>query len=242
MKAYTVLMGDRRVCRWVDGGYRFALPDIACRVCEPERGSWGASALEFPAVQGNFLNEREFTNTRTVSIEEFQSIKTQIEVATGRKRNLIPGGLVGVLEIDALRKSQPDFVWARIGYPQISKRAAELLARDGIELTTAPCQMLYRGKELDTHWAVEVEPFPLLTLESRERCGVWLCPVCGNYRPPEIPTKRYDLTLDRKLWPSGRHLVKARETCHLVASPEFIEAVQRHGLVGLEFKECGRFV
>ena len=46
----------------------------------------------------------------------------------------------------------------------------------------------------------------------------------------------------RSHWPAGQHLVQMWETLSVLASEEFMEAVRKHNLTGIAFKECGTYV
>ena len=50
MKAYRIDYGNPGQARMLDLSYRFQLPKVRCRECEPEYGSWGDSMFQFPAV------------------------------------------------------------------------------------------------------------------------------------------------------------------------------------------------
>lgn len=236
----------------VDLDYAFQLPRVECTVCEPEWKDWGDGFFEFPVFRFDFLNTEEFTFDRVVSLEDFHQIKGRIEQAAGRSVNLIPGCSIGELAGECFKAKLEDFVWGRILYPQISERARDLLAEEGVELLTAECSILYQGRPIRTHLAIQVEPVSLLTEDSLERLGITHCKRCGHFKQPRpqlrvrsrqpVPAVSEGYLLKRKAWPKGQHLVALQETQRVIASQEFMEAVKKHKLKDIQFIECGRFV
>ena len=234
----------------VELGYDFCLPRVECLDCQPEWKCWGNGLFEFPTLQLNFLNKREFCWERIMSVAEFEKLQTRIEKAIGRAVDLVPGASIGLLSGKAWKRKLDDIVWGGLLYPQISKRACELLASEGIELGTAECVIRYYGYgcPIDTHLAIQAEPVAMLTEESLDELGLLRCSRCGHYKHTS-PTlnrnpagDRLPYQINRAAWPKGQHLVTVRETLDVLASPEFIEAVKRHNLVDIAFLETGDYV
>lgn len=228
----------------VDMGYDYHLPRIECLQCTPEWKSWGNGMFEYPAFKFDFLNRREFTYKRVVNLAEFERIRQRIIQAAGRDVAVIPGTSIGEMSGTSARKDLNDFVWGRITVPQISKRARELLANEGIDLLTTECTIRYRRRKLDSHLAIQVEPVALMTAESLARFQIKHCPRCGNYRSPLMPAPVVPegYAIMRSHWPAGQHLVQMWETLSVLASEAFMEAVRKHNLTGITFKECGNYV
>src|SRR5437660_2103809 len=228
----------------VDLGYDYDLPQVECLECEPEWMNWGQGMIEYPAFKFDFLNDTEFNFDRVVSVAAFDQIRQRIVRAAGRPVNVIPGASIGELYGTSFRSKLNDFVWGRIFVPQISKRARDLLACEGINLLTAECSIRCRGKKLDSHLAMQVEPMALMTEESLSRFKIYHCPRCGNYKHPPKPDPIVPegYLIGRSAWPAGQHLVQMAETLNVLASNEFIEVVKKRNLTGLIFEECGRFV
>ena len=253
MKAFKIRWSDTTRSMAIGVDYRYQLPQVECLDCEPKYRSWGDEMFEFPALQFDFLNEKEFTFDRVLNLDQFGRLKARIEAAAGRPVNLIPGCCIGEVAGEAFVKNLDDILWGRITYPQISARGCDLLAEEGIVLTTAKCSIHYRRKKIDSHLAVQIEPVALLTEECRESLGITRCLRCGNFILPTPPLKirrsggggprrpkRYHIR--RSAWPKGQHLVTIQETHEVLASQEFIEAVKKLNLKDIAFIECGRYV
>ena len=226
-----------------DFGDEFELPRIHCHDCNQ---TWGDCMVEYPAFNFDFLNKKEFNYERVVSLDGFDQIKERFVKAVGRPINLIPGASIGPLVGKTQTKKLDDFIWGSLLYPQISRKALEILAKEGIHLQTAAFLMKYRSKPLDTHVAIHTEPVSLLTEENLEELGYTHCPTCNDFNPP-LPTglPRVESTtykIRRDLWPEGQHLVFMQETNNILASDAFMAAVKRHQLAGLTFTECGEYV
>jgi hypothetical protein len=228
----------------VDLGYDYHLPFVQCLECSPEWKNWGSGMFEYPAFKFDFLNHEEFTDDRVVSVAEFHQIRRRIVLAAGRPVLIIPGASIGELSGTSATEKLNDFAWGRITVPQVSKRARDWLANEGINLLTAECSIRCRGKTLDSHLAIQVEPVPLMTEESLAKFRIHHCPRCGNYKGPlqPGPVVPGGYMLSRSAWPVGQHLVQMVETLDVIASEEFMEAVRRHHLTGIAFEECGRLI
>ena len=241
MKAYKIT--------WADGGgngmdldYRFHLPHVNCTACGD---TWGDGSVEYPAFNFDFLNKAEYNDDRKVSLEEFAGINARIARAIGRPIQLSPGACIGRPHGRAYRSTFDDFDWGRLGVPQISKRANEILATEGIRLLTAELDVKYRGKPITSHLAIQVESAPMLTGESLRRHALIIhCPICGSYYVntgrPVCPPEGYQITA--AAWPAGQHLVQMRDTGRVLASGEFMAAVEKYHLTGITFVECGDYV
>jgi hypothetical protein len=168
--------------------------------------------------------------------------------------SILPGGSLGELSGKAGRRALNDFVWGRT-VPQISRRALDLLAEDGIKLMTAEIDLRFRGKPLRSHVAIQVPIVPLLTQESLQRFTFFHCPNCGNYKKQNCLIKppggagyvndiviREGYIMKKASWPKGQHLVQSEESLNVFASEEFVEAVRKHNLIGITFIESGKFV
>jgi hypothetical protein len=158
---------------------------------------------------------------------------------------VLPGASVGELSGNSFSRNLDDFVWGTIIYPQISKRASDLLVNEGVTLITAEALIRCRGRLLNSHLAVQAEPAVLLTDASLKAHKITNRPICGEYKSPK-PLDRPDMPegyeIKHSQWPKDQHLVLIAETLDVLASPEFIEAVQKHGLKGIAFVEYGRYV
>lgn len=240
MKAHRIHWADRRLSTIVDLGYRYSLPQVHCDLC---RSTWGDGDFEYPTLRLPFLNERDFTYDRVITVAEFARVRKRICRATGRDALLVPGGSLGEPFGESITTRLQDFAWGRLCYPQISKRACELLLAEGIKLNTATVSIRCRGKKLDTHLALQVDPYVLLTTETLARHKIIHCPRCGDYHHV-CPRPRIgeDYEVKRSCWPRGLDLVTSIETLHVLASEEFMETVKRHKLTGLAFVECGHYV
>jgi hypothetical protein len=259
VKAFMIdRAADRRA--EVDLGYDLFLPELECLECCPEWKSWGVWSTSYPAFQFPFLKPEEFNADRVVSLEEFGAIARRIEAAAGRRVNLLPGAGIGRLSGHTSSTRLDDFVWGTV-VPQISRRALELLAGEGVTLLTAECDIRYRGRRLDSHKAIQVEPVAMMTDESLARFKFHRCPRCGNYVGPRPPSQHIVADLEgyrsmppfweiisegyimrKSAWPAGQHLIQMEEAKRVLASEAFIEAVRKHGLTGIKFVECGELV
>lgn len=234
---------------WVfDGCYELQLPFVECSLCSPVIESWGDGGFEFPSFRFDFLAKKgvcmkggQYRRT-VVTLEKFQQLKKQIEEAAGRPVNIYPGSSIGKLSGTVCRKKLDDFVWG-LRIPQISRRAVEIFASEGIELMTANCSLRYRGKEIDTHQALQIEPVAMMTKESLNRHKIFHCPRCGNFQSPPKPDPIVPegYQFDRSKWPHNQHLVLMAETLDMIVSEKFISAVTKHKLTGLDFEKCGIF-
>ena len=224
----------------LDLGYDLHLPWIKCETCNR---TWGDGMIEYPAIQFDFLVREEFNDDRIVNATEFKHICARLESALGRRMMFVPGASMGILSGNAATPKLGDFVWGRHIYPQISRRARDLLAQDGVALQTAEASIRFRGRLVESHLAIQAEPAALLTPESRRSESISHCSSCNDFRSP--PRKRDHvrrLVAVSARWPVGHHLVIVLETLDLVASSEFMDSVRRHSLSGIEFEECGEIV
>jgi hypothetical protein len=230
-------------------GKRSPSPDMDCDIqlprihCDKCRRTWQDGMYQYPAFKFPFLSEKIFSAENIVSVPEFKKIEARIQKAAGRPVILVPGASIGELSGTTVIAKLPDFTWGTIIYPQISLKARDTLAEAGIELLTATCTMLYRGKRLITHLAIQAEPVPLLPSEWLSVFQIRHCPRCNDYdvtypRPKSLP--KYEIP--RGAWPKGQHLVTMLETLDLLATEHFRETVLLQNLQGLEFIEAGRLV
>lgn len=245
MKAYKIEWADVKQRRMVDMTCRFNLPRVECPICCPEWKNWGDGLFEYPAFKFSFLNEQEFTDRRVLSLDEFSDIRLKIQNAAGRPVNIIPGASIGELSGTTISTKLEDFIWGRLIVPQISKRAKDILASESIDLFTTECSIQFRGRQLTSHLAVQVEPVPLMTEESLARHKIFHCPRCGNFVSPSprlSPIISEGYLIKKSNWPKDQHLVQMQETLHILASEKFIETVKRYKLSGITFEECGLLV
>lgn len=246
MKAYRITWDRSRKDRnrtSADLGYRYHLPKLECRVCT-RTGSWGNGAFEYPAYKFDFLNETDFNFHRVVNLDEFEKLRKRIETTANRPTNFVPGGSIGELSGKAFSSKLENFVWGRIGLPQISRRAVDALRAEGINLFTTECNIQFRGRKLDSHLAIQVEIVPMMTEESVREHEIFHCPRCNGFDVPPMVGSLvpHGYMLRRSAWPKGEHLVKMRETARVIASEEFIQAVEKHNLARIVFEECGQWV
>jgi hypothetical protein len=199
--------------------------------------------IEFPAINFSFLTEPYFLAKRVVRVAEFKEIQRRICAELGRSVMVVPGSSFGQMEGRADPCEHEDFIWGSYGVPQISRRARDILASEGIDLLTAECSIRCGRKKLESHFAIQVEPVAMLTRECCERSRITYCPTCGdffqNYPAPEMEGK---YQLRKEAWPSGKHLVRLIETLDVIPSEEFVAAVQKHKLSGIRFEEYGELV
>lgn len=243
MKAYRITF-DRQFSDKVDAACEYQLPQLECRLCTPEWRGWGLSAVSYPGFQFSFLNGKEFNSDRYVTLDEFKEIRSRIWNAAGRRLVIVPGAGIGELQGTASSTRLEDFTWSRVGVPDISEKARDVLAEEGIDMLCAECSFRFRGKRLQTRLAVQVEPVQMLTKESLDRHRIRYCPRCEQFiEPPRpAPVVREGYMFKRSEWPEGRHLVQVLETCQVLASDAFIMSVKKHGLTGIVFEECGQFI
>lgn len=219
-----------------DLGYEYHLPQVKCPRC----GVWGLWSVEYPAFQFDFLNKREFRLERVVSLDEFDKIRQRFAEVCGRPVNLIPGGSIGRPIGRCTTARLNDFVWGRVCFPQVSKRARDLLRNGGVSITTAECDIRCRGRKINSHLAIHLEPLRLLDEEGLDRHGLTFCDVCGGYNVrTDRPENPAPWRVKRSVWPEGVHLALSEETSEILASPEFIRAVKHYKLTGLRFVEFG---
>ena len=199
--------------------------------------------FQYPAFQFDFLNRREFDFKRVVSVPEFQAVSERFRAAAGRPVLMVPGASVGVLSGRTSTRRLDDFAWGTLLYPQIERKTRERLSATGVELLTAEADIRCGGKRLDTHLAIQAEPAALLTEESLGKFQITHCPTCGDYSSPrKKPVVPEGYQIRRSEWPDGMHLVTLAETLDVLASPEFMAAVQKLSLTGIGFAECGEYV
>lgn len=126
-----------------------------------------------------------------------------------------------------------------------------MLRQAGIELETGRCLIKCRGKDVESHLALHLEPAALLTEECLaermyvhcESCGDYSCPPRGELLLRGLdPNPKRGYLIRRDLLPSGKDLVMMRESLEILASDRFREVVQKHKLTGLAFEECGEYV
>jgi hypothetical protein len=223
-------------------GYRYCLPTLDCRVCTPHGKGWGAG-FEYPAFSFEFLNEREFNMDRVATLEEFEKIRRRISEALGRYVRLAPLSELGPLSGRAVSKNLRDFEWGRIYIPQISKKANEILAAEGVHLTTVEFAVFCPGRRENSHLAIHLEPVALMTEESMARHKKKRCVRCGKViSPPKPdPVVPEGFTVRRSAWPVGQDLVLMEETHRVLASERFMQVVEKYNITGIRFIPCGRF-
>ncbi len=240
MKVFKIDWSGRARVIQMELRYKYFIPYVKCYSCCQ---TWGMDTVEYPAFNFEFLNENDFNDDRVLSVGEFAKLSAKIQQAANRSVWICPGGSIGRLGGDAYAAKFEDFVWGRVLQPQISKKARDLLAGEGIHLLTAEIDVKYKNKPITSHLAIQVEPVPLLTEETMRRYTIVHCDTCGDYNQqqcnPKVPE---GFMIQKSLFPSGQHLVMLRETFDILASEEFMEAVKKHRLTGLSFKECGQYV
>ena len=242
-KAFKIDWLKGKARRSPDLGCDLHLPQVRCSVCGE---TWG-SVYAYPGFNFDFLNPKEFNWERTLSTEEFQrQIRERIQRSVGRSVMVVPGAGVGPLTgTSAFAKFDDDFVWGTILCPQISKVAEKILASEGVQLLTADVSMRCRGRLVESLFAIQAEPASLLTAESLHKHRIKHCVNCDKYTAP-LPTERVIVPegyeIRKSAWPKGQHLVTLAETLDILASSEFMAAVQKHNLTGIAFEECGVYV
>ena len=240
MKAFEITWPKRKgsARASVDLGYKYHLPELDCPKC-----GIVCRLYEYPAFNFDFLTTKKFATEQEVSVSEFERLRQRIIKAAGRPTMVIPGAAIGRPTGICSTSKLADFEWGRVHFPQISKRAYDLLAAEGIDLITAEISLKCRGTAVDTHLALQVEPIPLLTAESMIRRQITLCPICGNFDVPWLTTKIPEIhEFKRSAWPKGKHLVVSAEVLRVLPSEEFMEAVRKHNLTGITFEEIGSYV
>lgn len=234
LKAYNIGRVEQRRGVWAE--CRRELPFVRCDKCGRE---WGDGLIEFPALDLAFMRELK---KEIVNVEEFRRIRKRIESGLGRPINVIPGCAFGGCEGEASEPLKHDFIWGSICSVQISRRARDLLATDGIELLTAETKIKYERKRLD-YLAIQLEPVPMLTEETLQKADISFCSKCEDYfqnYPKPNMDGHYEIR--REAWPKGQHLVMLIETLKILASPEFMTSVAKHRLSNIRFIEYGVFV
>ena len=234
----------------VDLDCRYSLPRVECLVCrgKSELKSWGNGYFQYASFKFEFLNKKEFNFERVLTVPEFEKVRVRIREAAGWPVVVIPGASIGELQGKTATRQLDDFVWGTLCVPQISKRARDILATDGVNLRTADASIRFRGKKIDSHVAVQVEIAPLLSEESLRRFTIKHCPNCDDYDQQNHFLKapggtRYvtdilvpeGYLVKRSAWPSGHHLVQSQETLDVFASEGFIASTKRHGLTGIKW-------
>jgi hypothetical protein len=219
---------------------RFQLPSVRCHACGRE---WEEGLIQYPAFEFEFLTKRSFQLKRIVDVKEFKQIQQQIIAALGRSVVIVPGASFGRMEGKADNSKLNDFVWGCCCVPQISRRARDILANEGVDLSTAECTIRCGRKVLDSHLAIQVEPVAMLTSECLLEANISDCQTCGDYfQNYPAPDMVGVYQLKRSAWPKGPHLVQLNETLEVIPSREFMAAVEKHQLGGIAFEKYGLFV
>jgi hypothetical protein len=246
MKAYRLTWpnSDRSII--AELGYAHHLPMLICEVCEPQFKRWGAG-YEYPAFKFDFLRDPVFNHNsiKQVNIDEFDQIKSRILGAVGRPVMIFPFSGIGLLAGKTSTTKLEDFMWGRIHFPQISRRAKDILADEGINLLTTEMSMTCRGRKVDSHLAMQVEPADVLTEETFAKLSITRCQRCGRYVSRQMygPRDRFpSLEIKRAALPPVTDLVMPIGGRGIIASERFIAAAEKHCLTGLRFEECGSYV
>lgn len=237
MKAYEIHFSDReRICE-IDCAYTYYIPRVRCPVC---RTTWGQSAVEYPALDFDWFSKEELSRKRVVTVEEWRELCGRLTSAAGRHINLLPGGGLGTLSGTSKTHRLQDFAWN--SQPIVSKRAVEALGQEGIQLRTGKVDLKCRGRKVETHVSMQVDPVPLLTPENLKELTVEHCSHCGDYNQVKLhPVVPGGLQIDRRKVPA-EDLYQSIERFRVIASPRFMDAVKRLQLTGMEFVECGSYV
>ena len=238
MRAFQLTSAPKSKSPQVDHGYDWQMPGIRCLACRQVVSNW---AFEYPAIDYDFIASSGLYGDRAVSLEEFRALQERIFQAADRRFCLVPGGLLGTPSGKAESSKLDDFAWGSV-VPVISKRAVECLAQEGIRLRTGKIDLVFRGKRLDSHLSLQVEPEEILTEANRRAFTLEHCPICGDFRKIDLrPHVPQGMQIDRSRVP-GEHLFKSVERAAIIASSQFIDATLKHGLTGAHFEDCGEYV
>lgn len=231
----------------IDGDCRFTMPLVQCPVCKERLGVPAASfpALFVPKHIEKYVEPTEDLNPRP--FEEYEMVRDEILEANNRKDLVLPPvSGVGRHEAKLLVGKPHDFAWDGPWAPLLSKDALERLASRNVHLTAGELRLTKRGVPVETHVALQCELAPLMSEATVKALTLEKCSFCGEYKQEKM-----GVTLDncgrcefvKELLPTGKHLVRLLgwET-YIVASEEFVEAVESLGLTGIRFEDIGEWI
>ena len=225
----------------IDGAFDYHLPGVRCS-CEDGSvvapGEFAFPAFAFDQANPLFTDE-EFRVS--VSLEELEAIRRSILDPVGRSVWMPPGAELGPYVGTSHTTKLTDFVDG--GHILVSKAAVERLAQAGVHLLTGPAQVRCRGKLLDSHWVLHVEPTlePTLTKATLEAKSMVCCPQCGVCRctKHQRSVKPGERRLDGRQVPKGPTLFRLYEWGQLLATDEDVDTVSGLGLSGVTFEKWG---
>lgn len=227
----------------IDGGHDFQLPWVRCDRCGQH---WGNGDFSFPAFEFDSANPI-FTNERCeMTPDELESVRRNILQQLGRQVWMPPHSSLGPYVGTSHTLKLKDFVDAGGGALLISRTAHAKLKEIGIDLMTGPAHVRCRGKMLDTHLVLHIEPVtqPVLHPTTVKALTYTYCPHCGGKRKSdlraEVKLGEYKLRKDRV--PKGATLFRPYEWHQILATEAFVEAVAPLELKGATFKPWGEVV
>jgi hypothetical protein len=187
-----------------------------------------------------------FSNEQcTLSPEELDAVREKILAKVGRHVWMPPYSSLGPYVGTSHTTKLTDFVDSSSAI-LISRIALEKLREAGIELLTGPAHVRCRGKMLDSHLVLHVEPLPepelapatveALTMKYCSRCGhSYKADPCAKVKPGQ-----YQLRKDRV--PMTATLFCLYEWAELLATEAFVDAASKLGLSGAKFRPWGTVV
>ena len=225
----------------IDGAYDYHLPQVKCQCSLNSSGDgyFAFPALEFDAQDPMFSDEN-----CALSPEELNVVRARILKKVGRRVWLPPGASLGPFSGTSHTSKLTDFVDP--SYLLISKRALEKLDGAGVSLRTGPAHIRCRGKMLDSHLALQVEPIaePVLAASTVEALTLEYCAICGDCHKvdPRRKLKPGECQLRKEVVPSEATVFKLYEWSLTLVTQRFTEVATELGLSGAKFKPWGTLV
>jgi hypothetical protein len=246
VKAITFTKDAKKV--ELDGCCRFWMPLVFCERCKRRSGEPAANfpALSVPQHLEKCLEANE--KRKPITVDEYRIIRDQVLSANGRNDLILPPlSGVGVFEAKLLVGRLYDFAWINSWTPLISKEALRRLADKNINLKIGGLQLTCGAGNIGTHVALQCELAALLAEETIEGLALEKCDLCQEYhrKSMRVNMMNYEATkyFKRANFKGDVHLVRLHEwSTFIIASEQFVEAVQDLGLTGIQFDDVGEWV
>ncbi|WP_043709703.1 double-CXXCG motif protein [Corallococcus macrosporus] len=215
----------------INAWHRWSLPGVHCPTCG---ATWSDVGHEYPSVDLSHLPERTlFERPRPEPFSEFARLRELVRPLAPPHAALPPGTSFGPLTGKATGHLGP-IAWVEQLLLLVLPDVLERLQTEGIEgLVGCRTELTFRQKP-PTFLELQIEPLGRLHPSCIPLGTPPPCETCGRhgFTRPEAPI------LDAASLPSGVDLFRVGNFATMVIGTErFMEAVRRHNLDGITFRE-----